>query len=341
VLDPRNGTPTPTTMTIGIGTAPTAIAFAPDGNTAYVTNSRAGSVSVIDTAGNTISGTITGFQAPTGIAVSPDGRQLLVANGGSDSVSFVDVSSRVATSLPIIVAGAPASGLAGVAVSPDGRQAYVTGRLAGSVTEVGNSAALTVALDGAGIGSVTSNPAGIQCGTACLARFPVGTRVALSPLAGRGSEFSGWKGQGCGSGLATVERPGILCTATFKNVANDTGASGGGGCFIATAAYGSTMADEVVALRAFRDRHLLTSAAGRWFVGLYYRYSPPIADFIREREGLRAAVRALLWPVVHAVKHPRTSATVVLLLALGTVALRRRSHAPARSQGSTQAAAPF
>lgn len=69
-------------------------------------------------------------------------------------------------------------------------------------------------------------------------------------------------------------------------------------CFIATAAYGTPMADEVNALREFRDRHLMTNGPGRAFVGAYYAVSPPVADFIRARPVLRAAVRTLLNPVV-------------------------------------------
>ena len=73
---------------------------------------------------------------------------------------------------------------------------------------------------------------------------------------------------------------------------------GGGGCFIATAAFGTPMAEEVRALSKFRDEYLLTNAPGRDFVNAYYRTSPPIADFIRNKPILKAVVRAGLKPLI-------------------------------------------
>lgn len=95
----------------------------------------------------------------------------------------------------------------------------------------------------------------------------------------------------------------------------DDGIVVSGSCFIATAAFGSQIEPEVMALRRFRDRFLLTNAAGRTFTAWYYRLSPPIADYIRGRESLRAAVRALLMPLVLVIRYPELAGWLALVLA--------------------------
>ena len=65
-------------------------------------------------------------------------------------------------------------------------------------------------------------------------------------------------------------------------------------CFIATAAYGTPTAQQIGVLREFRDVVLMKSTAGSQFVALYYRFSPPIADFIAGSSFLRTLVRELL-----------------------------------------------
>lgn len=88
-------------------------------------------------------------------------------------------------------------------------------------------------------------------------------------------------------------------TANTAEASSSSGAAGGGGgCFIATAAYGSPMAPQVQLLRDFRDRYLLPNRAGRSFVRLYYRVSPPLAEVISRSEALRAVIRTGLLPLI-------------------------------------------
>ena len=79
--------------------------------------------------------------------------------------------------------------------------------------------------------------------------------------------------------------------------------SGGGACFIATAAFGSYRAPEVILLQKFRDRILLASAPGRLFVEFYYRVSPPVADFIGHYDSLKSATRLALTPLIFSIQH--------------------------------------
>ena len=70
--------------------------------------------------------------------------------------------------------------------------------------------------------------------------------------------------------------------------------SGGSGCFVATATYGSATAAEVALFRRFRDGVLLRSGGGRLIVRLYYRVSPPLAVAIAKSRPLRLLTKVLV-----------------------------------------------
>lgn len=71
-----------------------------------------------------------------------------------------------------------------------------------------------------------------------------------------------------------------------------------GECFIATAAYGSHLGEEVKVLEQFRDEYLLTSYFGKDLVSFYYKHSPKLANFISRRPFLKSFVRVGLYPLV-------------------------------------------
>jgi hypothetical protein len=76
-----------------------------------------------------------------------------------------------------------------------------------------------------------------------------------------------------------------------------------GGCFIATAVYGSPIAPEVIVFRGFRDDVLLRSLPGRIGISLYYLLSPPLASFIGKRPLIRRMTNAvLLQPILFVLK---------------------------------------
>lgn len=73
-------------------------------------------------------------------------------------------------------------------------------------------------------------------------------------------------------------------------------------CFIATAAFESPQATEVVQLQRFRDDFLKTNLTGRKFVYFYYKVSPKIACFLDRQTWLKPAIRAILRLVIKCVR---------------------------------------
>ena len=98
----------------------------------------------------------------------------------------------------------------------------------------------------------------------------------------------------CGPG--TVLENGI-CVVASENKPDD-----GGGCLIATAAYGTELAPQVQFLREIRDNQLMNTQSGVAFMTgfnqLYYSFSPTIADMERENPLFQEAVRAFITPMI-------------------------------------------
>ena len=90
---------------------------------------------------------------------------------------------------------------------------------------------LTITRSGTGYGTVTSSPAGIDCGGTCSAEFDEGASVDLTATAGSGSNFVGWSGACSGTGTCTVTMNGDrhveadFATATNVSLSVDGGTS--------------------------------------------------------------------------------------------------------------------
>jgi len=78
--------------------------------------------------------------------------------------------------------------------------------------------------------------------------------------------------------------------------------SKGGGCLIATAAFGSEMAPQVQFLRELRDNTVLQTESGTSFMTgfnqFYYSFSPTIADYERENPAFKEAIKLTLTPLL-------------------------------------------
>jgi YVTN family beta-propeller protein len=81
------------TVALPPGSRPMNVRVAPNGNKVYVSNGRAGTVSVVDGHTYEVIDTIKVGTRPWGMAISPDGRYLYVANGPSNDISVVDLNS--------------------------------------------------------------------------------------------------------------------------------------------------------------------------------------------------------------------------------------------------------
>jgi len=95
----------------------------------------------------------------------------------------------------------------------------------------------------------------------------------------------------CGPG--TVLKNGVCVVEDKKK---------GGGCLIATAAFGSEMAPQVQFLREIRDNTVLQTESGTSFMTgfnqFYYSFSPVVADYERENTAFREAVNIAITPML-------------------------------------------
>lgn len=101
---------------------------------------------------------------------------------------------------------------------------------------------VTVNPTGAGTGTVTSDPAGIDCRATCNGKFPLGSTVHLTAIPDPGSVFAGWTGDCAGTGSCSLTSNATI-TATFNIAPAPPSASNGegGGCTVAPGTTGDLL----------------------------------------------------------------------------------------------------
>jgi len=94
----------------------------------------------------------------------------------------------------------------------------------------------------------------------------------------------------------------ILPIEASELTTSESKSTEGGGCLIATVAYGSELAPQVQMLREIRDNSLRQTQSGQAFMQsfnqVYYSFSPIIADYVRENPVFREAVKIAITPLI-------------------------------------------
>ena len=119
-----------------------------------------------------------------------------------------------------------------------------------------------------------------------------------------------------------VEEPVVVKEVVEEPVvATQESTEEGGGCLIATAAYGSELAPQVQMLREIRDNQLMNTESGKSFMAtfndIYYSFSPTIADMERESPMFKEIVKAGLTPMISTLSIMESAETESEVLGLG------------------------
>lgn len=127
-------------VVIDVGSQPAAVAVSADGATAYVVNQIDETVSVVDTATNTVTDTIAVGANPVAVAVSPNGSRVYVSNLSGGTVSVIDTATNAV--IGTITVGSHPSGLA---LSPLGGILYVANTEDHTVMKINTSSQTVLA----------------------------------------------------------------------------------------------------------------------------------------------------------------------------------------------------
>jgi YVTN family beta-propeller protein len=315
-------------------TVPQGVAVDPDGTTVYITNFGSNSVSFFDANSKTF--TIPNISVgtnPVGVSLSTDGAFIYVVSSVDGTVSAIDNATNT-EKLPRTKVGTSPFAL-GSFVAPFGTTVptVTSKKPADGAADISLGTAIQATfsdfMDAATINTSTFFVSGGVKGTVT---YDNGTKTAqFTPLNElvKNTTYTVTLTTGIRNTLSNALAANVTWRFTTSEK-NDTG-----NCFIATAVYGSSDDAHVRILRTFRDRCLLPHAWGAAIVSVYYRYSPPIAEFIREHDSLRTPIRWFLTPVVYLIKFPFHFGLILGLgLIIGAASIRHRSRTRRMRVGS-------
>ena len=134
---------------------------------------------------------------------------------GTDCSEVYDYGTAV-TLTAVEDAGSTFTGWSGAADCSDGEVTMDAAKSCTATFDL-NTYTLDVTIAGSGSGTVTSDPAGIDCGTDCSEVYDYDTVVTLTAVADTGSDFAGWSGGGCSGtdDCAVREAADVTVTADF------------------------------------------------------------------------------------------------------------------------------
>jgi YVTN family beta-propeller protein len=245
-----------------------------------VANNLNDTVSVIRTSDNSVTATIEVGDGPRGAAITPDGDNVYVTNNLDGTVSVIRTSDNSVTNT------------INVGNSPSALDVFISGEIPEAPTDLVVNSVSDDQIDLSWKDN-SSNESGFKI------ERKEGSKGTFTQIATVSVNVTFFNDTGLTSYTTYTYRVRAFNDAGNSRYSNETkGTPVPTICFIATAVYGSSMTEEVKVLRRFRDNILLTNAVGKAFVRIYYKVSPPVADFIAKHDSLKTIVRWGLLPLV-------------------------------------------
>ncbi|GKS67988.1 hypothetical protein YTPLAS73_15350 [Nitrosarchaeum sp.] len=305
--------------------------YDPKNKMLYVSNFDGHSLEVIDTTTNEYVKTMENIPSPVHIIIDSESDSILVLQYHENQISFVDLKSGKVIK-EINTGFAPAN----VALDTHHKKAYITHHASPHIAVIDM---VTQTLEKKINIPSPAHAIGIDDNDEIIyATYMPDSPTTQSALTSQVAIIDGFSGKLLDSldilsnpynilidtenqkGYATIIKEGIVATAyletgDFERVEQEARGTNmednpmsteteksGGGCLIATAAYGTELAPQVQFLREIRDNTVMSTSSGLAFMSgfnqIYYSFSPTIADLEREHPLFQEAVRAFITPMI-------------------------------------------